>query len=112
MGGSKSSVNSPVLTYRIEIRPNAIRDVERAAAWYEQQEPGLGERFIREVFDAAELLAKNPLVYRVRHQTLGIRWCYPAYFPYRIVFRCSGNRVIIAAVLHAAQQEPRWRKPR
>jgi plasmid stabilization system protein ParE len=64
------------LSHRLEIRPQALADIAEAAAWYEERQPGLGERSTREVVTAIDALSPNPLIYRLRNQRLGARWCF------------------------------------
>jgi toxin ParE1/3/4 len=95
---------------RLEIRPQALADIAEAAAWYEQRQPGLGERFTREVVDAVDALLPNPLIYRLRNRCLGARWCFPRSFPYRIVYRFAQDMVTVVAVIHAARRDRRWQE--
>ncbi len=37
------------MTYRLEIREDALADIEEAARWYDEQEAGLGAEFAGEV---------------------------------------------------------------
>jgi hypothetical protein len=37
------------VSHRLDIRPQALADIADAAAWYAERQPGLGERFTREV---------------------------------------------------------------
>lgn len=56
------------MRYRLEIRPDALADIEKAADWYDKQELGLGNEFARDVLQAIDTLPLNPLLYRVRHR--------------------------------------------
>ena len=98
------------MSYRLDIRPHALADIAEAAAWYEERQRGLGERFTREVVDAIDVLLLNPLVHRLRHRRLGVRWCFPRTFPYRIVYCCAENVVTVVAVIHAARHDRHWRE--
>jgi plasmid stabilization system protein ParE len=98
------------VSYRLEIRPLAIADIAEAAAWYQQRQPGLGERFTREVVAAIDALLPNPLIYRLRNRRLGARWCFPRGFPYRIVYRFHADVVTVVAVIHAARHYRHWRE--
>ena len=40
------------MSYRLRIRLAAEADVAEAAQWYDQRQPGLGEKFVREVDQA------------------------------------------------------------
>lgn len=68
-----------------------------------------GKDFTRTVRDAMRELLKNPLIYRLRHRRLGVRWFYPPRFPYRIVYRIEGESIVVFAVLHAKQHDRHWR---
>ena len=39
-----------------------MADIAQEAAWYEEREPGLGDRFIRETIAAIDALVPNPLI--------------------------------------------------
>jgi len=93
------------VSYRLVIRPHALADIAEAAAWYEERQRGLGERFTREVVDAIDALLPNPLIHRLRNRRLSVRWCFPRSFPYRIVYRCAENVVTVVAVIHAARHD-------
>jgi plasmid stabilization system protein ParE len=98
------------VSYRVNIRPQALTDISEAADWYEEHQPGLGERFIREVIAAIDALANDALVYRLRHKRFHARWCFPRHFPYRIVYRVVDDDVTVVAVVHAARHEKFWRR--
>lgn len=46
------------MTDGLEIRPDALADIQKAARWYDEQQPGLGAEFVREVFEATDILLK------------------------------------------------------
>ena len=98
------------MSWRLEIRRQAFSDIDEAASWYEEREPGLGSRFIREVTAAVDKLPDNPLIHRLRHQKLGARWCFPEHFPYRIVFRADKATITVVAVIHAARSDRHWKE--
>ncbi|HKO99507.1 MAG TPA: type II toxin-antitoxin system RelE/ParE family toxin [Pyrinomonadaceae bacterium] len=92
------------MRYRIVVRPEVDTDLIKAEAWYEQQEAGLGRKFLGAVRDAIDRLSTNPLIYQVRSQRKQIRWAYPQRFPYRIIFRVTRDIVVVYAVVHSARQ--------
>jgi len=100
------------MIWRLEFTPETERDVAGAANWYETRQSGLGSQFINEVIRAWEILAENPLLNRRRHPTRDIRWCYPARFPYRIIYEVDevNHAVKVAAVLHAGRHDRHWQK--
>jgi len=98
--------------WQIELRPQAIADLDDAAAWYEERRAGLGRDLVRAVILAISTLALTPLTSRLRHRVAGIRWAFPRRFPYRIVYQVEGDKVVVLAVVHAARSDSEWRKDR
>src|SRR5687768_6092943 len=96
------------MSYRLDIRTQALADIAEAAAWYEEREAGLGERFTLEIISAIDALPANPLIYRVRHRRFGARWCFPQNFPYKIVYRLAVTTVV--AVIHASRKDRHWKE--
>jgi plasmid stabilization system protein ParE len=98
------------VTYKVEIHPDALADIEAVAAWYESQQSGLGADFVRAVRQAINGLAANPLIYCVRERKRQVRWFFPPRFPYRIVYRVKEDVITVLVVLHAARHDRRWRE--
>jgi len=56
---------------KIIVRPQAVEDVVRAAAWYERQQTGVGEALIDEIVRAIDRAAANGAQHDPRwHQRL------------------------------------------
>jgi len=98
------------VSHRLEIRLQALADIAESAEWYEDREPGLGERFKRDIVAAINALPPKALFYRIRNRRLGARWCYPNNFPHRIVYRVSDQTITIVAVIHASRRDHLWKK--
>ncbi|HEX6189804.1 MAG TPA: type II toxin-antitoxin system RelE/ParE family toxin [Pyrinomonadaceae bacterium] len=98
------------MTYGLEIRPDALADIEEAARWYDEQQSGLGSEFAREVLDAIDTVLKNPLSYRLRHKRKNVRWKLLDRFPYRIVFRITEDLITVVAVIHSARHDRHWKR--
>ena len=81
------------MTYRLVVRPEVDVDLIKAEAWYEEEEPGLGRKFLLAARDAIDSLTANPLIYQVRSRRKRVRWAYPHRFPYRIIFRVIRDTV-------------------
>lgn len=98
------------MTYRLEIRPDALSEIEEAARWYDEQRLGLGIEFTREVIAAIDALTSNPVMYRLRHKRKKVRWKLLDRFPYRVVFRITDDLITIVAVLHSARHDRHWKQ--
>ena len=70
------------MTLRIVFRRAAKSEFEHAASWYDEQRPGLGEEFIREIDEALAKAAaapqRHPVVFRDirRAVVLTVRFTY------------------------------------
>jgi plasmid stabilization system protein ParE len=98
------------VNYRLVVRPEVDADLREAESWYDQQRGGLGAEFQQAVRAAISRLPHSPLLYRVRHRRLQVRWTLPHRFPYRIIYRVMGDMVVIYAVLHAARRDRHWQQ--
>jgi toxin ParE1/3/4 len=98
------------VTYLLEIRQDALADIEEAAEWYDPQQSGLGADFANTVLAAIERLPQSPLIYQIRERRRAVRWFLPPRFPHRIVYRVDGDLITVFAVIHPARHEREWRQ--
>jgi hypothetical protein len=61
------------VSHQLDIRPDALADIEAAGVWYDEQQPGLSADFSRTVRGAINTLPDNPLIYRIRERRRRIR---------------------------------------
>jgi hypothetical protein len=57
----KDRIETRQVTYRLEIRPDALTDIEQAARWYEECASGLGTKFERETLETIDSLPSPSL---------------------------------------------------
>ena len=84
----------------------AEADALKAAAWYDLQQPGLGDSFFDELDSALALLADNPQVYSVRFadvRCIRLR----RFASYGVFYMIVGGEIWVLAVHHGARH-PRW----
>jgi len=96
--------------YRLDIRPDALADIEEAAQWYEEKEPGLGVDFARIVLQAIDTISPNPLIHRLRDRRRNVRWLLAPRFPYRIAYRVQNELITVFAVIHEARHGRNWKR--
>jgi len=92
----------------IHFRPKAEQDLAEASAWYEEQQPGLGGRFLTQVSAALERVADNPEMYALVEED--IRACGLHRFPYLLYYRVLGERIEVLAVLHGSRDPSAWQE--
>jgi hypothetical protein len=54
------------MNYAFEMSPKAEKELYKAWKWYEEEQPGLGERFENEFFRKVDLILNNPLHYALK----------------------------------------------
>jgi toxin ParE1/3/4 len=81
--------------------PEAVTDVANGFDWYEDQEPGVGEEFLRCLDRTYALIAAHPLHYPVRFDSF--RRILVRRFPYAVYFEHAEQTVFVHYVFHCAQ---------
>ena len=90
----------------VDYLPGAQLDLEESAAWYEQQEPGVGYRFQQAVALTERKLQREPQL-GPPHRRHTRKWRVPG-FPHHIVYREEADRILIFAVAHPKRREDYW----
>ena len=86
----------------------AKTDLSDASKWYENQQKGLGKRFLNEMKEAFDVICKNPLGFQIRYDDC--RVYFTKTFPYGIHYQyVSGkNEVRIKAIFHTSRHPQTW----
>ena len=90
----------------VEYLPGAQLDVEESAAWYEEQEPGVGDRFHAAVEMTEQKVRRNPQFGAPHRRTTRKRRV--ARFPHNLIYREEAERIVVIAVAHAKRREEYW----
>jgi len=88
--------------------PEAVAETDAAAAFYRTQQRELARRFVNHLSEALERIAFKPAIYREVEP--GIRKIRLRAFPYAVIFRISGRRTEIIAVMHTRRRPGHWRE--
>ena len=92
-----------------KLRPTEA-DALKAAAWYDEQQPGLGDAFFDDLDAAIAALAEDPLIYSVRFadvRCIRLR----RFGSYGVFDQIVGAEVWVLAVHHCSCH-PRWLRER
>jgi toxin ParE1/3/4 len=94
------------------IELHAAGDAELWAAIdrFEQQEPGLGDRFEAAVYRALDSIAKAPYAWTPCAGLPGVRMFALWRFPFSIPYVVETGRIIVLAVAHAKREPGYWRE--
>jgi len=93
-------------TYAVKILTLAETDAVEAALWYDAQSAGLGAEFMAEVNIAAQKLATNPEIHRLRFKDVRRAPVFRFKF-YGLYYLIHGGEVWIMAV-HHGRRHPHW----
>ena len=95
---------------RFTFRAVAAEDVIEAYEWYEGEETGLGERFLRAVADAALSAASEPQRYPAVRGDM--RRVLVGSFPYGLFYRVVQRSVVVVACYHLHRDPRGWHRRR
>lgn len=87
--------------------PEALAEADEAAKFYEEQQKGLGKRFIEALTDTINRIKRNPELYRKIDDNM--RKCSLLHFPYGIIYRDKNKFIEIIAVMHLRRKPGYWK---
>jgi plasmid stabilization system protein ParE len=87
--------------YNLQYSKQATRSIKSAYRWYEKENRGLGERFLRSVQTACKSVLRSPG--SIRERFPGIYAIRVKSFPYLAYYSILGNTVNILTVYHDSQ---------
>ena len=91
------------MSHPVTIGALAERDIREARAWFDEQEPGLGDQFFERVNETVRRIASNPQIYR---QVFGDARRAPVKsFKYSVWYRIAPDSSIVVACL-SDRREP------
>lgn len=96
------------MPFECVLLPEAEEEYVESYRWYEEQQPGLGEKFAEVFRNKISHISANPFAYKTirrvfRETALGKP------FPYVVVFfvDSEGNKVVITSVFHTHRHPKR-----
>ena len=92
---------------RLTIQPEAVQEANEAYDWYEEQQPGLGDEFYRELVRCLERILENPLLYSAVYR--GLRKRRLDRFPYLVFYRAKKQEVSVVSVFHGSHDPAVWK---
>jgi plasmid stabilization system protein ParE len=91
---------------KVVILPSAIADLQLGFAFYEKQQPGLGDYFLDSLFADIDSLVHLAGIHR---QILGAHRLLAKTFPFAIYYTMHADTVQVKAVLDC-RRDPHWIK--
>ena len=91
---------------QVRVGTVAREELAEARAWLNRQQPGLGSRFNDEIREAAERIARMPLMFPI--DVGEIRKCHLRRFPYTLRYALRDDTIVILAVSHQHREPDYW----
>lgn len=98
------------MSYRIDFRPEAEKDLHDASDWYKTRAPGLGKEFLDRVDEALETISQFPHASAVVHRD--VRRHLLERFPHSILYVVEPAQIIVLAVYHGRRDPADWKDRR
>jgi plasmid stabilization system protein ParE len=78
------------------------KEIAKSWDWYEERQPGLGDRFVTEVLAKIKLIEQQPERYPTRHKSY--KETPIAVFPFLIIYRLNSKKkaIRIVSVFHTS----------
>jgi plasmid stabilization system protein ParE len=89
------------------VRPLAEADLEQAARWYDEEQAGLGSRFLSDVDQVFGRIGERPQQFPVVSGDIQRALLHT--FPYAVYFRETNETIRVLAVLHLRRKPGLWR---
>lgn len=86
------------MNYILEIKEEAVLDIQNAFDYYEENKIGLGERFLDTLQIYIKRIQKYPLQYQIKRKPY--REAFIKKFPYLIIYELFEDKVIVYAVFN------------
>ena len=97
------------MSYTVDFRKEAQKDILEAITWYEERREGLGDELFIAIENAKHFIAQNPYHYEDKYK--GIRKAITKRFPYILYYWIeSESQVLVYAVLHMKRSPGKWKK--
>jgi len=94
------------MSYKLIIKEEAIADMQEAYDYYEEQQAGLGERFLAALQQRFVSLSEHPQYYGFIDSKQLLRDVSVAVFPYVIVYGIIEDEVRVYAI-HPTRKRPK-----
>ena len=88
--------------YTTVLSSHAQKEIAKSWTWYEDRQPGLGDRFVREVIARIQKIEETPNRYPTRFKTY--KEAPVGVFPFRIIYRINKKKKLIRvlSVFHSS----------
>lgn len=86
--------------------PEVKEDIKSSYQWYQEQAEGLGEDFILEFEASYQVISEFPETWSSFQN--GFKRYLLSRFPYSVIYRKSGSKIYVVAVMHNRRKPGYW----
>jgi plasmid stabilization system protein ParE len=91
----------------VRFHAEAEAEMMDAAVWYEQQQQGLGARFLASIQDGVNRTQLSPRLFAIVEGNS--RRCLLKTFPFSIIFEIKPDALIVLAIMHHRRDPGYWK---
>ncbi|MCC7422496.1 MAG: type II toxin-antitoxin system RelE/ParE family toxin [Planctomycetaceae bacterium] len=95
------------MTWNLEVRPAAAKDILDVFEWYESEREGLGHDFVQSVEETLERIRESPEGPALIYRDIRVRTTHR--FPYGVYYRLREDTIRIMAVVHLHRSSAAWK---
>jgi plasmid stabilization system protein ParE len=90
-------------SYKLLLRDHATLELKEAYSWYEEQQQGLGEEFIKSIGEKLDKITNNPQHYKKTYKNY--REALADRFPFLIVYIANetAKEILVVAIFHTSR---------
>lgn len=92
------------MSFPIHLTEEAFLEETEAFLFYEDQQTGLGERFLKEIEVALQKVSAHPTHYSFSDKTKTIRDISLIKFPFVIIFEMEADKIIVYHIHHTKKE--------
>ncbi|MFI5162699.1 MAG: type II toxin-antitoxin system RelE/ParE family toxin [Sphingobacteriales bacterium] len=81
--------------------------MQKSADWYNEQQAGLGDRFLLQIINTFRHIEVNPLHYEEKFSKQ-FRFAKVDVFPFLVVFKIKKQFVVVNAVFHTSRNPKKF----
>ncbi len=96
-----------MIVYSAVFHSGTVKDYNEAYCLYEEQQAGLGEKFLIAINDKVKKILANPEIFSVKSRT-GYHEALVEHYPYSIVYRIDKKQKVVFIIsIHHQKKHPR-----
>jgi hypothetical protein len=86
--------------YEVFYLDEVLNDIRNTKQWYNEQQEGLGDKFVLSVIDTVSNIIKMPSAYAIQYKN--IRVAHTKIYPYNVHFYMDETKmqVVITGIIH------------